>query len=345
MRMNRLKKKNHNNKVIYYLIAIIALVSIIGVYKSYAIYKLEKKYDILESKIGIYKNSDVVISALVDGKETDTFPTYETNYKVSSIECSNGVVGEWDTTNWRLIIDDMSSTSTKCTVNFDSTKTNEETPVAYSKSDLIALNEEITNTSAKALADYLYPVGSIYTSTTDDTVDKVKERFGGTWVRYAEGTMLLSANSTYPVNSTGGNSSVSLSTANLPNHTHNLTPNGSVSSSFSGTSTPTTTNGNHSHVLTGPAGHRYGITMNEGTVQSTGVNFVIAADRINNTSYYGQMVTTADGNHYHTVTAAGTVSSKFTGSSTTTSSCNSCSGTAVNIQNPYTSVYMYKRTA
>ncbi len=166
---------------------IIVLMAVIGVYRTFAIYSLQKEFNIIKSEIGTYKSSDVMISALVDGKETDTFPTYETNYKVSSIECSNGVVGEWDTTNWRLIIDDMSSTSTKCTVNFDSTKTNEETPVAYSKSDLIALNESMTSEFQTKIEnnilDRTYPIGSIYMSTTDDTMDKVKERFGGTWVK------------------------------------------------------------------------------------------------------------------------------------------------------------------
>ena len=50
----------------------------------------------------------------------------------------------------------------------------------------------------------------------------------------------------------------------------------------------------------------------------------------------------ASSNHTHIVTAAGTVSSTFTGASATTSSVGS--GSAINVQNPYTSVYMYKRT-
>ena len=49
------------------------------------------------------------------------------------------------------------------------------------------------------------------------------------------------------------------------------------------------------------------------------------------------------GAHTHTLTAKGTVSSTFTGASATTSSVGS--GSAINVQNPYTSVYMYKRTA
>ena len=47
--------------------------------------------------------------------------------------------------------------------------------------------------------------------------------------------------------------------------------------------------------------------------------------------------------HSHTVTAKGSVSSTFAGAASTTGSTGS--GSAINIQNPYTVVYMYKRTA
>ncbi len=334
--MNRLELNTKINvKTILFSLCIIVLGLIIIVsYKPYAIYKLEKKYDILESKIGTYKNSDVVISALVDGEETNTFPTYETNYKVSSIECSNGVVGEWDTTNWRLIIDDMSSTSTKCTVNFDSTKTNEETPVAYSKSDLIALNEEITNTTYEKLKtkllDDTYPVGSIYISTTDDTIDKVKERFGGTWVKYSEGTTLVGANASYAVNSTGGSSTVSLNAANLPNHTH-TTKSASLQNGV------TSSNGSHSHNGTFAGTNIKIIYADNNNVSTNDVWGFIDMSKVYLTKYHSILTMGASGEHTHSVT--GTIPSL------STESCSNCSSTAFSVQNPYTSVYMYKRTA
>ena len=47
--------------------------------------------------------------------------------------------------------------------------------------------------------------------------------------------------------------------------------------------------------------------------------------------------------HSHTVTAKGSVSSSFTGTAGTTGSVGK--GTSFSVQNPYISVYMYKRTA
>lgn len=48
-----------------------------------------------------------------------------------------------------------------------------------------------THDVIQAIRDMIYPVGSIYMSVTDDTVAKVEARFGGTWVRFAEGTTVF----------------------------------------------------------------------------------------------------------------------------------------------------------
>jgi len=61
-----------------------------------------------------------------------------------------------------------------------------------------------------------YPVGSIYLSVnaTDPAT-----LFGGTWQRIQD-MFLLAAGSTYAAGTTGGQTTVSLTTANLPAHTH-----------------------------------------------------------------------------------------------------------------------------
>ena len=373
--LNKSKKITRKNLILLSCLLFTFMLGII-ISKSYAVYKLEKKYDLIQSKIGSFTNGDIKIAVLVDGKETNEFPSYETNYKIESVECTNGVTGSFDVENWQVTIADMKATSTKCTVSFNSSATNEITPVNMSKTELIALNEEIKNTSAKQLANYLYPVGSIYMSTEDDTVEKVQNKFGGTWVRYATDTTLVGyKENTNKVNDTGGSKTVTLTTDNLPSHSHSFTPSGNVSSTFTGSSVstsptntdhthylnaPTSSGGSHTHNLTGPAGHSYGITMNEGTTQSNSVNFTIVADRINQNNYYGRITVDEQGlhshtisantggmsknsSHSHTVTAKGSVSSSFTGTSGTTGSTGSSK--EFSVQNPYTVVYMYKRTA
>ncbi len=360
---NKVKFKNNikiTDLIIGSVIIFLFLISII-LLKTFAFYKLENEYNILKSKVGSYQNGDATISALVDGKETDSFPEYTTNYKVTDVNCSNGVKAYWNVENWELRISDMSSTSTKCTVNFDSTQTNETTPINYSKEELLELNNTYQNTTINnvksGLLDAFYPVGSIYLSVTDDTVDKVATKFGGTWVKYSEGRMLVGANSSYPVNSTGGSSSVTLSTTNLPNHSHTYTPAGSVSSSFSGTAVNTTTNGNHSHTVYGiwAGGMDSGVRLTlqgDGNVvvySTSGALWSTGTQRTGNsyrtTTVGSDGTTSTNGNHYHQFTASGSVSSSFSGSSSNTTGCTNCNSSAINVQNPYTAVYMYKRTA
>lgn len=74
----------------------------------------------------------------------------------------------------------------------------------------------------KSLVEYIdsiYPVGSIYMSTNSTSPSIL---FGGTWKALNEGRVLIGANSTYPVNSTGGEFEHTLTVEEMPSHTHTL---------------------------------------------------------------------------------------------------------------------------
>lgn len=64
-----------------------------------------------------------------------------------------------------------------------------------------------------------YPVGSIYMSLNPTDPSQL---FGGTWQPLDEGRVLIGANSTYPVNSTGGEATHTLTIDEMPQHTHGL---------------------------------------------------------------------------------------------------------------------------
>lgn len=70
--------------------------------------------------------------------------------------------------------------------------------------------------ASQSLLDLVYPVGSIYMSTQN--VDP-GAFLGGTWSQI-ENRFLLAAGSSYTAGATGGAATVTLSTANLPAHTH-----------------------------------------------------------------------------------------------------------------------------
>ena len=294
LKLRKFKERKLTNKnIMISFVTIIVLLITLVFSKSYAIYKMQKEFDVIKSKIGTFTNGDVKVAVLVDGKETNEFPSYETNYKIESVECTNGV-------------------STKCTVSFNSKETNEKKPINMSKKEILALNDEITNMAAATILDKVYPVGSIYMSTEDDTVEKVQNKFGGTWVRYAEDTTLVGyKENTNKVNDTGGSKTVTLTTNNLPSHSH-------VIPSLNGKTVAL----NHFTKLNGTGDY----AVNAGGSTSA----ITLGDSINSSIA-------------HWTLEIPSLSLTTTESNTTT--CTNCSANPINVQNPYTIVYMYKRTA
>lgn len=67
-----------------------------------------------------------------------------------------------------------------------------------------------------ALLDTIYPVGSIYMSVNSTSP---ADFIGGTWEQITN-TFLLAAGSSYTAGSTGGSATRTLSTSNMPSHTH-----------------------------------------------------------------------------------------------------------------------------
>ena len=206
----------------------------------------------------------------------------------------------------------------------------------------------------------MYPIGSIYISTTLSTPTQVANAIGGTWQAFGDGKVLRSSTGTSE--QTGGSSDVTLTTANLPSHTHTVTATGTVSSTFKGTAvtsgnnskTPTasfagtkgttSSDGGHTHWFSlvssaGPAGSGWlYASLGPGTAYET----TSSGEHTHSFTPSGT-VTLSNTTHTHSVTAAGTVSSTFAGTAATTTATGS--GTKFSTIDPYITVYMYKRTA
>lgn len=71
----------------------------------------------------------------------------------------------------------------------------------------------------KLILNMMYPVGSYYWSSE---ATNPKDLFGGTWEKI-EGRFVLAAGSAYPVGSSGGEATVTLTASNMPTHTHSVT--------------------------------------------------------------------------------------------------------------------------
>lgn len=70
----------------------------------------------------------------------------------------------------------------------------------------------------KALIDRIYPVGSIYISTS--SAFNPQTTWGGRWRKTADGRCLIGANDTYPLGSTGGEAAHYLTGNEMPPHGH-----------------------------------------------------------------------------------------------------------------------------
>ena len=273
-----------------------------------------------------------------------------------------------------LTISYAATTLSSKNVHYDNTNSGgSSTNVSGAIDELYATADDQDLLTAKII-DKIYPIGSIYISTTDSTVDSVEQRFGGTWVRYATDTTLVGyKEGTNTINATGGSKIVTLVESNLPSHNHEISHTHRVSGtandvdiygleylaekflnhthpipSLSGSGT-TTAAGEHTHNVYRTSGHAASGT-NRYTAQGTGDTYK----------------TTAAGNHTHEVTISTKASTTGTcglilidtitgihshpvdGETITIDnplSGNTGAGLPVDIQDPYTVVYMYKRTA
>lgn len=175
------------------------------------------------------------------------------------------------------------------------------------------LNNKVDKVDGRQLSlDNVYPIGSIYlsVSSTDPS-----ELFGGTWEVFGTGRALVGVDTSQTefntVEKTGGAKTHTLTTSQIPSHTH----------TFTGTSATTDSKGAHTHQIG---------TDKDVAYTSGGACWSVHSGTSG--AAYVNGYTSSAGAHTHTVTAKGTNSS--TGGDE-----------AHNNLQPYITCYMWKRTA
>lgn len=82
-------------------------------------------------------------------------------------------------------------------------------------------NVEVSTVDVSSIVDIIYPVGSLYWSKNPTNPATL---FGGTWTQIKD-KFILAAGDSYAQGATGGASTVTLTTAQMPMHTHGASTN------------------------------------------------------------------------------------------------------------------------
>ena len=205
-----------------------------------------------------------------------------------------------------------------------------------------------------SMLDKIYPVGSIYMTTTYSTTEEVTNAIGGEWEKYAQGRTIIGEGTDesgyiYQSGQKGGNKSVTLSSSNIPSlsvtGTTNSTGNG-YSIGYGSSNRTTSSNGDHNHRINigfNQPGFNWNIpAKNIYLVWNTGVKYTNSViSNQNLTSWY----TLNSGAHTHTVADyyANSISGVAAHTHTFTGNYTNNNVSAISTESPYVVTYMYRR--
>ena len=204
-----------------------------------------------------------------------------------------------------------------------------------------------------SMLDKIYPVGSVYISTTYSTIEEVTNAIGGEWEKYAQGRTIIGEGTDesgyiYQSGQKGGNKSVTLSSSNIPSlsvtGTTNSTGNG-YSIGYGSSNRTTSSNGDHNHRINigfNQNGYNYNIPKSIYLVWNTGVKYTNSViSNQNSTSWY----TLNSGAHTHTVADyyANSISGVAAHTHTFTGNYTNNNVSAISTESPYVVTYMYRR--
>ena len=198
----------------------------------------------LNQEIQDRENADTTLQENIDAEKTarenaDTTLTTNLNNEIKARTDGDATL----TTNLNQEIQDRENADTTLQNNINSevnartgdienvnSAINTETNARISADNAInqKLTQETTERKQKdaiitaTIEDYwktIYPVGSIYISTSQTF--NPQTTWGGSWRKTADGRCLIGANNTYPLGSTGGEATHTLSVNEMPAHVHN----------------------------------------------------------------------------------------------------------------------------
>ena len=256
--------------------------------------------------------------------------------------------------NEQFNLDDWNNNTTSIDSAMQTNKTNisnNATNITSILNGLSTVNTEDTSSIYYKLMKLIYPVGSLYWSSKSTNPASL---FGGTWVQIKDRFVLACGDTYKTVGATGGASTVTLTTSNMPSHSHSFTPEGGISGGayeFTGNRGET---GGMSGNATGSLRTSRSILGDDHRVSGSisaqkGYNGANGAYALSwsNSSIRENSTLSINVAHSHSFTPSGSISvttnPTFNGLSGTTSSVGS--GSAFSIMPPYVVKYCWERTA
>jgi len=106
--------------------------------------------------------------------------------------------------------------------------------IDYSAGGSLQTEIDLLKQQMSNLVDKMYPVGSIYMTTTYSEASQVHDAIGGEWEKYAQGRTIIGDGTgtdsnglvqTFANGSTGGEYTHKLTVAEMPNHSHDIYAN------------------------------------------------------------------------------------------------------------------------
>ena len=204
-------------------------------------------------------------------------------------------------------------------------------------------SNQLTNLK-KDVINEMYPEGSIYITTELTTKKDVEGKFGGTWESYGAGKTLVgidtSDTSFNTVGKTSGSklNSTTLTVANLPSHSHDITHTHDIDEKTYTTNTVSLTGEFvfHGTPTSSPVMQTTGVFSSKQTLSQYSNNNV--ASGATSVGIVG-----IDVSHNHTVTVAKHSTNKPSSTQSGTTGKNTAFTTST--LQPYIVVYMWRRTA
>ncbi len=159
MKLEKFSKNKRNKKVVLgSILGILIVLGSITLYKTFALYKEEKTFNVLRGRVPSFVSGDLELAITMDGESINTLPS-KGAYDVS-ITCDKGAKGYWDYERWGPYLQNIKETKTKCTIQFKRGKYFSEyiKDLSDTSNHVVKVSHEATE-QTPALEDYRY-VGS-----------------------------------------------------------------------------------------------------------------------------------------------------------------------------------------